>query len=108
MAIKKKHGDSIWLDVTAESANLIDSVWVNWSGSWAIAPTIGATPTISGTLAKDAETLGKFYLRIGTTSAALLSVGTYYLTIQVDNATVDYRQEIAQEKITIVAQGITP
>lgn len=106
MAIKKKQGDSIWLDITAEAADLIDDVWVNWTGSWAVAPTIGATPVISGTLTKDATELGKFYLRITTTQAALLSVGTYYLTIQVDNTTVDYRQEIAQEKITITAQGI--
>lgn len=106
MAIKKKQGDSIWLDITATSAELVDDVWANWTGSWAIAPTVGAAPTISGTLTKDATTLGKFYLRVGTTQAALLSVGTYYLTIQVDNVAADYRQEIAQEKITIAAQGI--
>lgn len=106
MAIKKKQGDSIWLDITAEAADLIDDVWANWTGSWAVAPTIGATPIISGSLTKDATTLGKFYLRITTAQAALLSVGTYYLTIQVDNATVDYRQEIVQEKITITTQGI--
>lgn len=107
MAIKKKHGDSIWLDITAKSANLIDSVWANWVGSWAISPAIGDTPVISGTLAKDPDVLGKFYLRIGKAQAALLSVGTYFLTIQVDNATVDYCQEIAQEKVTIAEQGIT-
>lgn len=108
MAIKKKQGDSIWVDVTGDALNTVDSVWANWTGSWAIVSTIGGTPLLSGAMTKDATTIGKFYIRIGTTAAATLTVGNYFLVVQVDNTTVDYRQEIVHEKITITAQGITP
>ena len=108
MAIKKKQGDSIWVDITGDALDTVDSVWANWTGSWAIVSTLGGTPLLSGAMTKDATTIGKFYIRIGTTAAATLTVGNYFLVVQVDNTTVDYRQEILQAQLRIQTQGIAP
>lgn len=107
MSIKKKQGDSIWIDVTGDALSTVDEVWDNWTGSWAISTTIGATPTASGSMSKG-PTIGTFKIRIGASVMENVAVGKYYLIVQVENSTVDYRQEIAQEKLEIVAQGIDP
>ena len=105
MAIKKKAGDSIWIDVTGEALTTVDETWANWEGSWAIVTALGAVPTLSGTMTKGA-TIGSFQIRIGATTMAAVDAGSYILVVQVENSTVDYVQEIAQEKLTITAQGI--
>jgi hypothetical protein len=51
-------------------------------------------------------TIGMFYIRIGATAMADVDAGSYILVVQVENSTVDYVQEITQEKLTISAQGI--
>jgi len=107
MSIKKKQGDSIWIDVTGDALSTVDGVWDNWTGSWAIAATIGAIPVASGAMSKG-TTIGTFQIRIGASVMEDVPVGKYYLIVQVENSTVDYRQEIAQEKLEIVAQGIDP
>lgn len=107
MALKKKQGDSLWVDVTGQAIETVDSTWANWEGSWAIAPTIGATPVLTGTMTKGAD-IGVFWVRVGSTAMSTLQVGTYYLICQVKNTTVDYVQEVVQEKLTITAQGINP
>jgi len=107
MAIKKKQSDSLWLDITGESMGVVDSVWANWVGTWAIVTALGEVPVLSGTLTKDADAIGKFYLRIGSTDMGTLTVGNYIIVCQVENATVDYVQEIVQEKLTISTQGIS-
>lgn len=107
MALKRKQGDSLWVDVTGEGIEEVDATWDNWTGSWAIVPELGQAAVISGTMTKTA-TAGQFRVRIGSTLMAGLSVRNYVLVCQVENTTVDYRQEIAQEKLTITAQGITP
>lgn len=107
MSIKKKQGDSIWIDVTGDTLSTVDEVWNNWTGSWAIAATIGGVPVASGNMTKG-TTIGAFQIRIGASVMKDVAVGKYYLIVQVENTTVDYRQEIAQEKLEIVAQGIVP
>ena len=106
MSTKLIQGDSLWLDITGDVASQ-DPDWNNWTGHWAIVPTIGGTPAASDTLIKTA-TIGKFRLQVSTTVSAGLSVGNYFLVVQVENVTADYRKEIAQEKLVVQAQGITP
>jgi len=106
MALKKKQGDSLWVDVTGSAMTTVDATWANWTGTWAIVPAIGGTPELSGTMTKDATEIGKFYVRIGASQMAILAVGTHYLVCQVTNSTVDYVQEVVQEKLTIITQGI--
>ena len=106
MAITKKQGDSLWLDITGDAMGTVDSVWANWTGLWAIVAVLGNTPLLSGSLTKDADVIGKFYLRVGSTQMSTLPVGNYIIACQVQNTTVDYVQEIVQEKLKITAQGI--
>lgn len=108
MIIKKKQGDSIWIDLVGDNVPEVDSAWDNWSGSWAISSTIGGAALASGSLTKDSTVTGLFKLRIGTSVTSALTVGDYYLIVQVDNTTVDYRQEILQAQLRIQTQGITP
>jgi hypothetical protein len=101
-----KQGDSLWLDVTGEVAD-IDSVWANWSGKWSIVSTIGGASLAGDNLIKTATT-GKFRLQVPTLVSAGLTVGEYYLCVQVENTVADYRKEIAQDRLKVTAQGITP
>ena len=105
MAIKKKQGDSLWVDVTGDAMDTVDSVWANWTGSWAIASVVGGTPLLSGSMTKGTD-IGAFYVRIGSTAMGTLAVGSYFLICEVENTTVDYVQEVVQEKLTISTQGI--
>jgi len=106
MSIKKKQGDSLWVDVTGDAMDTVDSVWANWTGSYAIVAAVGVTPLIEGSMTKGVA-IGVFYVRIGSTAMAALTPGNYYLICQVENTTVDYVQEIVQEKLIISTQGIT-
>ena len=106
---KRKQGDSLWINVTCSNTDSIDATWANWSGVWDIASTIGGTPLITGALTRSTST-GTFYLRIGPATTAgwtALATGTYYLTIQIDNTSVDYRHE-EQHKLIVQTQGYTP
>jgi len=105
MAIKKKQGDSLWVDVSGDAMDTVDSVWANWTGSYAIASTVGGTPLLSGSMTKGTD-IGTFYVRIGSTAMGTLAVGNYFLICEVENTTVDYVQEVVQEKLTISTQGI--
>ena len=105
MAIKKKAGDSIWIDVTGEALTTVDATWANWTGSWAIVPTLGSASVLSGTMTEGTD-IGAFQIRIGATAMAAIPAGSYILVVQVENSIVDYAQEIAQEKLTLTAQGI--
>ena len=105
MAIKKKAGDSIWIDVTGEALSTVDETWANWTGSWAIVPALGSAAVLSGAMTKGTD-IGVFRIRIGATAMAAIPAGSYILVVQVENSTVDYVQEIAQEKLTLTAQGI--
>lgn len=101
-----KQGDSLWLDITG-TIDDVDTVWANWAGLWAIVPAIGGTATASGSLTKTVTT-GKFRFNLPTAVSAALAVGEYFLILQVENTSVDYRQEIAQDRLTVKTQGITP
>ena len=107
MAIKKKQGDSLWVDISGNDFNVVDEVWANWTGSWAIVAALGEEPVLSGTMAKT-DTIGQFRVRIGASYMQTVPVGSYILVCEVKNDTVDYCQEIAQEKLTITTQGIAP
>ena len=105
MAIKRKQGDSIWVDVTGESIEDIDAVWANWEGQWAIVTELGAAPVLSGDMIRT-DTPGLFYARVGASLTGALAVRKYIMVFQVSNASVDYRQEVAHETLEITAQGI--
>jgi len=107
MSWKRKQGDSLWIDVELKDIEVADDVWPDWTGSWAIVTSLGATPTLSGAMIQD-PVLRKFYARVGATEMSTLSVGNYIAVGQVENSTVDYRQEIFQEKLVITPQGIIP
>lgn len=106
---KRKQGDSLWINIECSDISAIDSTWTNWTGVWNISSTIGGAPTLSGTLSRS-TTPGTFYLRIGPASTSgwtALPVGNHFLTMQIDNTTVDYRHE-EQHKLVIQTQGNTP
>jgi hypothetical protein len=105
-------GDSLWLDITGDVAS-IDTTWANWRGKWSIVPAIGGIPTHTGDLVKSATVTGSFRLQLSPVESATLALGTHYLIIQVERSvdafvTVDYRKEIAQDKLVVSVQGITP
>lgn len=103
----RKQGDSIWIDIEGINLDQVDPVWDNWSGSWAIIPSLeDPTPLAQGALGKKAS-LGLFTVRIGKSVMNNLAKGTYALVVQVDNVNLDYQQEIAQEKLVVKPQGIT-
>lgn len=104
---KSKQGDSLWIDITHETAIAIDSTWANWSGKWVISATVGSTALLSGTISRSA-TEGKFLLRIGPASTAgwnSLPAGTYALTIEINNTSADYKHE-DQHILKVSAQGV--
>ncbi len=106
--IKRKQGDSIWIDVAGEGLAEVDAAWDNWTGEWAIIRSLDdRTPIVSGAMAKGA-TIGDFRMRAGATAMAAVDPGDYLLVLQISNAAADYRQEIAHEKLLISMQGVTP
>ena len=106
---KRKQGDSLWMTGICKQIESIDPVWGNWSGTWNVTAVAGGAVLVSGVLTKHA-TEKIFYFRSGpanTIGWSALPAGTYLLTIQIDNTTVDYRHE-EQAKLVIQAQGLTP
>lgn len=101
-----KQGDSLWLDITG-TVDDVDTDWANWSGAWAIVPAVGSAAISEGSLTKTATT-GKFRFNLPTAVSAALAVGEYVLIMQVENTSVDYRQEISQDRLIVKTQGITP
>lgn len=104
MSQKLIQGDSLWLDIPGDISG-IDPTWANWSGTWTISTTIGSPALVTGSLIKTTID-GQYRLQVSPIESASLSVGTYYLCVQVDNATVSYRKEILQEKLVISPQGV--
>ena len=109
MSYLRKQGNSLWVNITCDTIPTIDNVWTHWEGVWNIAATLGSTPLLTGSLVRSSTT-GVFQLRIGPVSVAgwaTLPAGNYILTIQIDNAAVDYRIEESYG-LTIKPQGLTP
>ena len=106
---KRIQGNSLWLDITAD-ANLvlIDPVWDNWTGVWNIVKKVGGVVLASGLLTRSTTT-GIFNLRIGPLAAGVtwtaLAPGQYVLEIEINNVSVDYRDE-KHHTLIITAQGI--
>ena len=103
--ITRKQGNSLWLNIPGSSFDLIDSVWANWSGVYKIKDSEGLV-VLSGDLTKDATMLAQFYLHLGHTEMNTLAVGSYTLTIEVSNATVDYVQELRGVDLVITGQDV--
>lgn len=104
---KRKQADSLFIDIPFKAWKTIDDTWVNWTGLWTIRASLDTAVILSGTLSRS-DTAGTFNLRIGpvTTSGwATLPVGQYVLTIEINNATADFRIE-DQPKLTVTAQGV--
>ncbi|CAB4173675.1 hypothetical protein UFOVP1138_27 [uncultured Caudovirales phage] len=104
---KAYQADSLRIDITHDTAISIDPTWANWSGKWGISATIGGTVLLDGDLSLS-TTPGTFNLRIGPATTAgwsTLPTGSYWLTIELNNTTADYRKEI-QSKLVISAQGV--
>jgi len=104
---KRKQADSLFIDIPFKAWKTIDTTWANWSGLWTIRASLDTAVLLSGTLVRP-DTEGTFNLRLGpvTTSGwSTLAVGQYVLTIEINNATADYRTE-DQSKLTITAQGV--
>ena len=109
LTYKRNQGDSLWMTGTCQQVDGIDPLWNNWSGAWNVTAVDGGPVLVSGNLLKHA-TEKIFYVRSGpvtTPGWAALPVGTYLLTMQIDNSVVDYRHE-EQVKLVIRAQGLTP
>lgn len=93
---KRVQGNSLWLDVTCELMDSIDSVWANWAGSYTVSKTPGSTVLVTGVMTRSL-TPGLFNVRLGPVSGGApwddLPLGMYTLTTKVVNTTVDYEQE---------------
>lgn len=100
----RKQGDSLWLDI-AGNISLIDSDWNNWSGKWAILDVIGEAPLIEGDLLKISS--GVFRFKPTLLEMSSIAVGAHILIMQIENTTADYREEISQDKLVIIPQGIS-
>lgn len=103
---KVYQNDSLRINIPHDTAIAIDPTWTNWSGLWNISETIGSTSLLSGTISRS-TTEGTFELRIGPATTAgwsALPVGTYWITIEINNTSVDYKKEI-QGKLIISTQG---
>lgn len=107
---KKKQGASIWVDIQLPESELaaIDpsvGAWTNnWTGAWKLTNSAGVV-VLSGNMTKSA-TVGLFLVRIGKIAfpdLATLPIGSYNLTYQYLNTTVDYDNE-ETDKVTIQAQ----
>jgi len=103
--IRRKQGNSLWLDIPGKSFNLVDSVWANWLGTYEVISDTGVT-VLSGNLTKDATILGKFSLHLGATVMNTLTPGEYDLVFQFANTTVDYVQELNPQRLIISEQKI--
>lgn len=95
---KKVQAASLWVDISCQNLSLLDpsaNAWnTNWVGLWNITNSTG-TVVLSGNLLKSTA-VGVFQLRIGTASVtgwSTLPIGTYTITYQFRNSTVDYDQE---------------
>ena len=102
-------GDSLWLDIEADTDEItaVDSIWSNFTGAWEIKPTLGTVPaTASGTLTRT-DTVGKFRFNLDTVNSALCLEGNYYIIFEINNISVDYKEEI-HDRLVVMAQGITP
>ena len=97
MNVKKIQGNSLWINITCEAYTAIDTVWTNYSGTWSIVDSLGVV-SASGNLTRGAA--GTMLLRVSTATMATLTVGTYTLTTQIKNVTVDYEEE-RQDKLII-------
>ena len=93
-------GDSYWKDYTSPQVETFDS---NWTGSYAIAATIGGTALASGSISKSLDQTA-WEVRIPGTATAQ-TPGDYYLIIQFKNSVTGFCREI-QEPMQITAQGI--
>lgn len=96
--------DSYSYNFVPKSGIILDS---NWTGSWAIVDKLGVgrTTLASGILGKDTgETL--FEMRISPADTGAITVGTYYLVVQVTNVTLGFNKEIVQDQMKITEQGI--
>jgi hypothetical protein len=95
-------GDSYGQDIQSVP---VAEFGVGFTGKWALVKTIGALATISGDLTKSVD-LKTFYLRILPAQTEALTLGKYYLVVQVENTATNFKQEIQQAEFTVTKQGI--
>lgn len=96
-------GDSYAQDISSVDVISLDS---NWIGKWALVSKIGATEAIlEGDLTKSVD-LKYFYLRILPAQTETLTEGKYYLVVQVENTSTNFRAEIQQVEFRVTKQGI--
>jgi len=103
-------GDSIARDVISSS---IDD-FTGWTGKWKISLTKGGTAiakgvvpyTYKGSLTVSSD-LTKMECRVPPKDGDnVLAVGECYLEIQVENAALQFRRTVKQEKLNVTIQGI--
>ena len=108
MATKKTHsciqGDSYAYDYSPKSGITLDS---NWSGTWAIVDQLGTSRTTlsSGILGKCTDDLC-FEMRISPSDTNGITIGSYYLIVEVTNTPANFNKEIVQDVFKITPQGI--
>ena len=104
---KVHKSSSLWLTIEADAADIaaVDSTWENFTGKYVISATKGGTPILEGELTRT-STVGKFTFALTTAACSTLSEGTtYHLISQIDNTSVDYREEL-HDQLEILTEGV--
>jgi len=97
-------GDSMAYDFYSDDIETFDA---DWGGSWAIVDAIPATqaPLATGQLALSGD-FKKLEARILPDDTNTIPVGKYYLVVEINNNTINFNQEVMQEKLILKPQGI--
>lgn len=111
---KFKHGDSIWIDVKAKITPITPDLANDWPGDWEgsfsiktnLADANPVTVSAAGSMVVTA-TPGKFAIRVDPTpdNATPVPNGTYFVTAEIRNPPLKFKQEVAQDKLIIQQEG---
>ncbi len=107
MNIEVVQGDSIAYDF---GCNELEEFDANWTGLWGIVSRLKSEGDVDVLLAGGSLTrstdLQQLELRVPPVDTAGIAVGTYYLVAQISNSALSFRQEVMQELLDVVQQGL--
>ena len=97
--LKLIQGDSFRCSYSAEDFPDLDT---NWSGTWKVSELLDSAAILNGTLT---NTVTELELVILPATSETLSVRQYWLTAQIVNPVLGFKQEV-QTALLITTQGI--
>jgi hypothetical protein len=95
---ERRQGNSLWIKIKCRKWADIDTTWTNFSGSWKLMDSTGATLQ-TGTVVRS-STEGIMYVKITPAMTLPLAVGYYTLATEIVNTVQDYKEE-RQDSVVI-------